>query len=119
MNNKSFISEVANRTGMDSEDAQMFAYTLVDVMNECFQKGDVVSFSNFGSFEVKKRMERIMVSPNTKKRMLVPLKLALVHYKRKNKKWRTSINGQDIDERHSQSAREKEEHTNFRSRELS
>ena len=34
MNNKSFISEVANRTGMDSEDAQMFAYTLVDVMNE-------------------------------------------------------------------------------------
>ena len=77
MNNKSFIYEVANRTGMDSEDAQMFAYTLVDVMNECFQKGDVVSFSNFGSFEVKKRMERIMVSPNTKKRMLVPPKLVL------------------------------------------
>lgn len=77
MNNKSFISEVANRTGMDPEDAQMFAYTLVDVMNECFQKGDVVSFSNFGSFEVKKRMERIMVSPNTKKRMLVPPKLVL------------------------------------------
>ena len=35
MNNKSFISEVANRTGMDPEDAQMFSYTLVDVMNEC------------------------------------------------------------------------------------
>lgn len=77
MNNRSFIAEVAKRTGLDSDDAQMLTYTLVDVMNECFQKGDMVSFNNFGSFEVKKRMERIMVSPNTKKRMLVPPKLVL------------------------------------------
>ena len=77
INNKGFISEVAKRTGMYCEKAQMFAYTLVDVMIEFVQKGDVVSFSNFGSFEVKKRMERIMVSPNTKKRMLVPPKLVL------------------------------------------
>lgn len=77
MNNKSFIAEVTKRTGLDSDDAQMLTYTLVDVMNECFQNGDMVSFNNFGSFEVKKRMERIMVSPNTKKRMLVPPKLVL------------------------------------------
>ena len=32
---------------------------------------------NFGSFEVKKRLERIMVNPSTGQRMLVPPKLVL------------------------------------------
>lgn len=46
-------------------------------MNDFFQEGNSVSLNNFGTFEVKKRMERIMVSPTTKKKMLVPPKLVL------------------------------------------
>ncbi|MBF1080992.1 MAG: HU family DNA-binding protein, partial [Prevotellaceae bacterium] len=33
--------------------------------------------SNFGTFEVKKRLERIVVNPSTQQRMLVPPKLVL------------------------------------------
>jgi len=32
---------------------------------------------NFGSFEVKKKLERIMINPTTGQRMLVPPKLTL------------------------------------------
>lgn len=77
MNNKSFISELSKRTGISVEETQMLTYTMVDVMNEFFQEGETVALNNFGTFEVKKRLERIMISPSTKKRMLVPPKLVL------------------------------------------
>lgn len=77
MNNRSFISELAKRLDKTADETQMLTYSLVDTMNEAFQEGDVVSVNNFGTFEVKKRLERVMVSPTTKKRMLVPPKLVL------------------------------------------
>lgn len=63
--------------GRSADEVQLLTYTLVDAMNDFFQEGDSVSLKNFGTFEVKKRMERIMVSPTTKKKMLVPPKLVL------------------------------------------
>ena len=36
-----------------------------------------MSIPKFGTFEVKKRMERILINPGTKQRMLVPPKLVL------------------------------------------
>ena len=77
MNNKNFISELSKRLGRSNDDVQMLTYALVDTMNEFFQEGDSVVVSGFGTFEVKKRMERIITSPTTKKRMLVPPKLVL------------------------------------------
>lgn len=77
MNNKSFISELSKRIGKSIDETQMLTYALVDSMNEAFQEGNVVVINNFGTFEVKKRMERVMVSPTTKKKMLVPPKLVL------------------------------------------
>jgi DNA-binding protein HU-beta/integration host factor subunit alpha len=46
-------------------------------MGDSFQEGNSVAVQNFGSFEVKKKMERIMVNPTTGQRMLVPPKLTL------------------------------------------
>ena len=77
MNNKNFIAELSSRLGMSNDDAQMLVYSLVDVINEAFQEGDAVVVNGFGTFEVKKRMERVILSPTTKKRMLVPPKLVL------------------------------------------
>lgn len=77
MNNKNFISELSKRIGKSIDETQMLTYALVDSMNEAFQDGNVVVINNFGTFEVKKRMERVMVSPTTKKKMLVPPKLVL------------------------------------------
>jgi len=51
--------------------------SLISVMSDCFQEGDSVQMANFGSFEVKKKLERVMVSPTTGQRMLVPPKLVL------------------------------------------
>ena len=42
-----------------------------------FDNGESVSVAGFGSFEVKKRLERIMVNPSTGQRMIVPPKLVL------------------------------------------
>lgn len=77
MNNKEFITELSQRTGFTQADTQKLVNTLVDEMGNCFCAGDTVAVSSFGSFEVKKRMERIVVNPSTGKRMLVPPKLVL------------------------------------------
>ena len=77
MNNKSFISELSQRLGYTQDDAQKMVNTVIDSMNDAFQKGDVVTIPKFGTFEVKKRLERIVVNPGTKQRMLVTPKLVL------------------------------------------
>ncbi len=46
-------------------------------MGKSFEAGDPVPVVGFGTFEVKKRMERVMVNPSTGLRMLVPPKLVL------------------------------------------
>ena len=51
--------------------------TLVETMGDHFQEDDSVVVPNFGTFEVKKKLERIMVNPSTGQRMLVPPKLVL------------------------------------------
>ena len=51
--------------------------SLIDTMSEDFEKGENVTISGFGTFEVKKRMERVLVNPTTGKKMLVPPKLVL------------------------------------------
>ncbi len=77
MNNKSFISELSQRLGYTQDDVQKIVNTVIDAMNDAFQRGDVVAIPKFGAFEVKKRLERIVVNPGTKQRMLVPPKLVL------------------------------------------
>ena len=51
--------------------------TVVETMGDHFLEDDTVLVPNFGTFEVKKRMERIIINPSTHKRMLVPPKLVL------------------------------------------
>lgn len=77
MNNKQFIQELAQRTGYTQDDVQKMVYTMTDAMNEKFQEGENVVMHNFGTFEVKKRLERVVVNPGTGQRMLVPPKLVL------------------------------------------
>ncbi len=77
MNNKQFISELAQRMGYTAADTQKMVYQLIDAMGDTFQEGDTVAIQNFGNFEVKKKLERIMVNPTTGQRMLVPPKLTV------------------------------------------
>jgi DNA-binding protein HU-beta/integration host factor subunit alpha len=77
MNNKDFITELAEKTGYSAEEAQRMVDIVVETMADRFQEGDVVLIPNFGSFEIKRKMERVMVNPSTGQRMLVPPKLVL------------------------------------------
>ena len=77
MNNKDFITELADRTGYSAEETQRMVDLLIETMSDHFQEDDSVQIPSFGTFEVKKKMERIMVNPSTGQRMLVPPKLVL------------------------------------------
>ena len=77
MNNKEFIAELASRTGFSAKDTQTLVNNIVNAMGDAFQEDNVVLVPNFGVFETKKKMERIMVNPASGQRMLVPPKLVL------------------------------------------
>ena len=50
---------------------------VIETMASYFDEGDNVSVPDFGTFELKNRMERIVVNPATGQRMMVPPKLVL------------------------------------------
>lgn len=77
MNNKDFIANLASETGYTQSDTQKMMRAIIDEMGNRFEQGDMVQIPNLGTFEVKKRLERIIVNPSTQKRMLVPPKLVL------------------------------------------
>ena len=89
MNNKEFIAELAQRTGYSSDDAQKLVNRVVETMGDSFQNDDTVVVPTFGSFEVKKKLERVMVNPSTGQRMLVPPKLVLTF--KPNISWKERI----------------------------
>ena len=91
MNNKEFIAELAERTGFNAKDTQKLVNNLIDAMGDAFQEDNSIMVTNFGVFETKKKMERIMVNPSTGQRMLVPPKLVL-NFK-PNQTWKDKLKG--------------------------
>ena len=53
--------------------------SLLSDMARQLEEGNIVSIQGFGTFEVKKKAERISVHPTKKQRMLVPPKLVLTY----------------------------------------
>lgn len=77
MNNKDFVSELAKQTNQPANVATKLVNDMLRILEEHFQQDDSVNISGFGSFEVKKKMERVSVNPTTGKRYLIPPKLVL------------------------------------------
>jgi DNA-binding protein HU-beta len=77
MNNKEFISELAQRCGYSQENTQKLVRCVVEAMASKFDAGEDVQVPDFGTFELKNRMERIVVKPTTGQRMLVPPKIVV------------------------------------------
>lgn len=77
MNNKEFTTELSQRLGTSSKETAQTIESLLSGLVEELQNGKSVTIQGFGSFEVKKKAERISVNPTTKERMLVPPKLVL------------------------------------------
>lgn len=77
MNNKEFIAELSIRSGYTAKDVSDLLASSLAVMTRHFQEEDNVTIPGFGTFEVKKKKERISFHPLTKQQMLVPPKLVL------------------------------------------
>ena len=77
MNNKEFISELARKLGYTNKDTTQLVSSAISVMTQELQEGKTIAIQGFGTFEVKKKMERISVNPTTQQRMLIPPKLVL------------------------------------------
>lgn len=77
MNNKEFTAELSRRTGVSVKETTDLIGKLIDEMTQELVEGNAVAILGFGTFDVKKKAERISVSPTTKQRILVPPKLVL------------------------------------------
>ena len=77
MNNKDFISALATRTSLTTKETQKLATALISGMADTLDSETSFSVQGFGTFEVKKKMERIVLTPNTRQRKLIPPKLVL------------------------------------------
>ena len=77
MNNKEFIAALSRKESLLQRDTQKLVNLLVAELTSQFENGSTLTVQNFGQFEVKKKLERVVVNPSSGQRMLVPPKLVL------------------------------------------
>ena len=77
MNNKEFISDLANRNKKTQKEVSSLVNATISAITGELTDENAVAISGFGSFEVKKKLERVLVNPITKQRMLIPPKMVV------------------------------------------
>lgn len=77
MNNKEFIADLASRTRYSTKDTTALVSATVSAVIAELLDENAVSIPGFGTFEVKKKLERVLINPTTKQRMLVPPKMTV------------------------------------------
>mgnify|MGYP002510314455 CR=1 FL=1 len=65
MNKQELITEILNRTGLIKKDAEDAVIAFMDVVKDSLIKGEKVSLSGFGTFEVVERAARTARNPKT------------------------------------------------------
>lgn len=78
MDRTSLLAAVAAQTGMSEETAGRILDAFRDTIAEKCAEADVIALPQFGTFESRKRVERVAIHPATGKRILVPPKVSLV-----------------------------------------
>ncbi len=72
MTKTDLISQVAEQAGLTKVDAGRALDTLVDVITTALKKGDKVTWTGFGTYEVRKRAARMGRNPQTNAPMHIP-----------------------------------------------
>jgi len=76
MNKSELVEALARRSDLSKKDARTVVDTLFDPQNgilaTAMKRGDRVSITGFGTFEVRKRAERMARNPRTGQQMRVP-----------------------------------------------
>lgn len=77
MNTKEINSEIKKRLDVDGSVIDNLMDSLSSIIKDEILDGNSVALQGFGTFELRKKSERISVNPTTKQRMLVPPKQTL------------------------------------------
>ena len=72
MNKTELIAAVAEKAGLTKKDAERVINATIDTITDQLTKGDKVSLSGFGIFEVKAREARVGRNPRTKETIQIP-----------------------------------------------
>ena len=78
MNKTELIAAVAEKAELSKKDAEAAITAMVEAITEALQKEEKVQLVGFGSFEVKKRSERMGRNPQTKEAIPIPASKAPV-----------------------------------------
>ncbi len=78
MNNKELMAGINVQTGMNDAEITEMLNALSAVVGSCLTANDSLVLHGLGTFEVKKKGERVSVHPVSGKRFLVPPKLSPV-----------------------------------------
>ena len=78
MNKTELINAVAEKADNSKKDAEIAITAVVDSITEALIDGEKVQLVGFGSFEVKRRAERLGRNPKTKEAIKIPASKAPV-----------------------------------------
>jgi DNA-binding protein HU-beta len=72
LNKLELVKSLAEKAGLTQKDAAKALESLLGIIQEVLTKGEKVGIIGFGSFEVRDRKERKVISPATGQEILVP-----------------------------------------------
>ena len=77
MTNKELVAELSTQLGWTQVRVSEVLAQMVEQLNSSLTDNAVITVPNFGSFQTRRRAERISVNPQTKQRFLVPPKISV------------------------------------------
>lgn len=77
MDNKTLIDTVSRNTSIEKKETGRLIEVLAVAIRNSAIEMDSVAIPSFGTFEPKKRLERVMAVPSTGRRLLLPPKISL------------------------------------------
>jgi len=72
LNKTDLVNEVTDLTGAKKKDVDMIITATLSAIGEALASGDRVQLVGFGTFEVRKRAERVGRNPRTREEILIP-----------------------------------------------
>ena len=72
MQKTEFIRAVAEKAGISQKEAKSAIDAALEVITETLKKGEKVTLTGFGTFEVRQRQEREGVNPQTRAKIKIP-----------------------------------------------
>ncbi|NCC30694.1 MAG: HU family DNA-binding protein [Chloroflexia bacterium] len=72
MQKTDFIKAVAEKAGVSQKETKLVIDSALDVITEQLAKGEKVTLTGFGTFEVRHRQQREGVNPQTREKITIP-----------------------------------------------